>query len=209
MHLHMYTVHVISIIYLSKIYWRGCQRVLKFTPARPTLFLENVETTTLSSDYSWSWFRCVCFYTFWQEIHCATITSSTELQQLHPGVFQWGYLASVLQCLAQTSTFTLDIDANVKSLGAIGQALQKVMKDLRSETRQHPIQHRKKGSLISLPDGVLKRKNNGPHTPQQKYMVVVKEVNSKSLQSCVFPGYTMILKHQVEAAWGSTLEIKS
>ena len=104
----------------------------------------------------------------------------------------------MLQCLAQTSTFTLDIDANVKSLGAIGQALQKVMKDLRSETWQHPIQRRKKGSL---PDGEFIFRAGGgggieedeqwhPSHPPKKLMVVVKEVSSNvSLQSCVFfPG---------------------
>ena len=96
----------------------------------------------------------------------AMITSSTELQQLHPGVFQWGYLASVLQCLAQTSTFTLDIDANVKSLGAIGQALQKVMKDLRSETRQHPIQNRERFPDFPARWGIKKR-NSGPHPPHK------------------------------------------
>lgn len=202
MHLHMYTCYIYHLSINDM--WRGCQRVLKFCPflARPTLFLENVGTTLDFVQIVVDDDSDVCFHTFWQEIHCTTITSSTELQQLHPGVFQWGYLASVLQCLAQTSTFTLDIDANVKSLGAIGQALQKVMKDLRSETRQHPIQQRER--FPDFPARWGKKDNNGPHPPQQKYMVVVKEVNSKSLQSCVFSpvtrwSWSIRLKLHVEA----------
>lgn len=154
----MYTFYI---YHLSiKDIWRGSHRVLKFSRflARPTLFLETLEQhfvqIVVGDDSD------VCFHTFWQEIHCTT-TISTELQQLHPGVFQWGYLASVLQCLAQTSTFTLDIDANVKSLGAIGQALQKVMKDLRSETRQHPIQHRER--FPSARWGIKKKQRPPPH----------------------------------------------
>ena len=137
----------VYILYLSSIYQRYMERIAQSAEIQSVLgkadFVPGNVGTTLCSDCSWWWFRCMLSHTFWQEIHCTT-TISTELQQLHPGAFQWGYLASVLQCLAQTSTFTLDIDANVKSLGAIGQALQKVMKDLRSETRQHPIQHRER-----------------------------------------------------------------
>ncbi len=130
MHLHTY-MHVISIIYLSKIYGEA------WTKAN---FVPGVDDGA----------GHVCYLSLSGNNNCTTFITFSPFQYLHlppheiwrnhrpHGVIQWGYLASVLQCLAQTSTFTLDIDANVKSLGAIGQALQKVMKDLRSETRQHP-----------------------------------------------------------------------
>ena len=74
-----------------------------------------------------------------QEAYGKVRVAKTELRSGPKGLSNLGntcYLASVLQCLAQTPRFTQDLEEqDVGGLGGIGRALQVVLRQLRSENQ--------------------------------------------------------------------------